>query len=186
MYSGIRKRKISIISNNCAAGFLYKEFGCKYMTPTINLQISPNDYVKLCKKFDYYLSQEIKEIKNPNIDGFVALGGEKINFPVGILDDLIIYFQHYTDFDYAAKKWEERKKRINYDELFFVLIDTYCNLENVKDFFSIPYENKIFMTGNNDLIINKNCILIDTNKKAWFNSDWMKRFNFRKWFSKGR
>lgn len=172
----------SIISNNCSGVFLYKKFNCKYLSPTINLQISPVDYIKFCKNLEYYLSIKIDEIEKPDNIGFKALGGEIINFPVGKLDDLTIYFQHYKDFKSAESKWEERKLRINYDKLFFILIDTFCDVDTVKDFFSIPYKNKIFMTGNKELLINENCILINNDNQDWFKGDWIKSFNFKKWF----
>lgn len=182
LYKKIWEKKISIISNNCVGTFLYREFGCEYLSPTINLQLSPCDYIKFCKNLNYYLSQKIEEVSNPDNSGFVALGGDKITFPVGKLDDLIIYFQHYNDFTSAVKKWEKRKSRINYDNMYFILIDTYCNIETVKEFFSLSYKNKLFMTGNKELLINQNCILIDTNNKFWHQGDWIKRFDFKNWF----
>ena len=48
-YHKLHKNIPSIISNNCSGVFLYKEFGCKYLSPTINLQLSPSDYLKFCK-----------------------------------------------------------------------------------------------------------------------------------------
>ena len=181
-YHKLHKKIPSIISNNCSGVFLYKEFGCKYLSPTINLQLSPSDYIKFCKNLEHYLSIEIEEIKNPDNKAFKALGGSKINFPVGKLDDLTIYFQHYKDFKSAESKWEERKVRINYDNIFLILIDTFCDEDTVKDFFTIPYKNKIFMTGNKGLLINNNCILINNDNQLWFERDWLKRFNFKKWF----
>ena len=136
------------------------------------------------KNLEHYLSIEIEEIKNPDNNAFKALGGDKINFPVGKLDDLTIYFQHYKNFKSAESKWEERKARINYDNLFFILIDTFCDVDTVKDFFTIPYKNKIFMTGNKNLLINENCILINNDNQSWFKGDWIERFNFKKWFFK--
>ncbi len=186
LYNKIRKKEISIISNNCSSVFLYKEIECKYFSPTVNLQFSPSDYIKFCNNLDYYLSKKIEEVKNPDISLFAALGGARITFPVGKLDDLIIYFQHYTDFATAESKWEERKKRINHKELFFILIDTFCNRDTVEEFFNLPYRNKLFMTGNKDLLLNDCCILIEKDKKPWFEGDWMGRFNFRKWFLKNK
>lgn len=181
IYYKIHRKIPSIISNNCAGVYLYKEFNCKYLSPTINLQLSPGDYIKFCKNLRYYLSLKIYEIKNPDKKAFEALGGDTIDFPVGELGDLIIYFEHYKDFKTAEKKWEERKSRINYENLYFVFMDTFCDESRVTDFFLIPYKNKLFMTANKELLINKNCILI-SDKQKWYESDWIKRFNFKKWF----
>ena len=185
-YHKLRVQTPSIISNNCAAAFLYKEIGCKYLSPTINLQISPSDFIKFPKNLSHYLSIAPKKIDFPDPSPFIALGGgSNIDSPVGALDDLTIYFQHYTNFKTAAEKWEQRKTRINSNRLFFILIDTFCKKETVKDFFTIPYKNKLFITGNKDLLINENCIFIDTSKKPWFEVDWLEKINLKKWFLGG-
>lgn len=79
-YINIRRRKITILSNNCAAVFLYKHFGCKYLSPTINLQIAPKDYIKLCKNLDYYMNASFEEDKSPNNELFKCLGGGAYKF----------------------------------------------------------------------------------------------------------
>lgn len=178
----IQRKNISIISNNCSAAFLYKHFGCKYFSPTINLQMSPSDYLKFSKNFEYYLSIEIEEIKNPEIEPFKMLGGTTIDFPVGKLGDLIIYFQHYESFDVAKRKWDERKLRINFKSLFFILVDTNCDKETVLEFLSLPCKNKLFLTENKNLIIDDNCKLLKLDGKPWYNSDWINQCNFRKYF----
>ena len=180
--SKIRNKNISIISNNCAGVFLYKYFGCKYLSPTINLQMSPTDFVKFSKDLKYYLSLEIEEIKNPEIEGFKKLGGSLIDFPVGKLGDLILYFQHYDSFDTAKSKWEERKRRISFESMFLVLIDTYCDKETVLEFLKLPYKHKLFLTENKDLLLDENCCLMRLNGKPWYDSDWIKQCNFRERF----
>lgn len=108
-YHKLHKNPPSIISNNCSGVFLYKEFNCKYLSPTINLQFSPKDYIKFCKNLEHYLSIKVEEIQTPDNKAFNALGGGKINFPVGKLDDLTIYFQHYKDFNSAESKMGGKK-----------------------------------------------------------------------------
>ena len=60
--SGRRKNKLnsidfSIISNNCFAGIVYQHFNLQYNTPTVGLYFYPDEYIKFCKKFDYYIGQ---------------------------------------------------------------------------------------------------------------------------------
>ncbi|MCR5506220.1 MAG: DUF1919 domain-containing protein [bacterium] len=178
--SKISNKNISIVSNNCASVFLYKYFGCKYLSLTINLQMSPTDFVKFSKNLKYYLSVDIEEVKNPDIEGFKKLGGASIDFPVGKLDDLIIYFQHYSSFDIAKAKWEERKSRINYKSMFFIMIDTFCDKNTVLEFLNLPYEHKLFLTERKDFLLDDNCCLMELNGKPWYQSDWIKQCNFRK------
>ena len=161
---------------------MYKHYCSKYYSPTINLQMSPNDYIKFCQNLNYYLNQDIIEVKNPDDSEFRKLGGGNITFPVGKLGDLIIYFQHFKTFNQAVSKWNERKQRINYDNMFFILLDVNCSKNNVEDFLNLPYKNKIFLSNNKNLLIDKNCFYIDFQGKAWFESTWKKQFNFKKWF----
>ena len=57
------------------------------------------------------------------------------------------FFIHYKTFEEAKTKWDERKQRINYDNLFIIGTDkdnfTY---ETLKAFENLPYENKIIFT----------------------------------------
>lgn len=48
---------------------------------------------------------------------------EGIRYPVGLLDDLRIYFEHYKSESEAKAKWEELTNRINYSNLFVLFSD---------------------------------------------------------------
>lgn len=179
-YRKIRKGNLSIVSNNCIAGLLYHHFGCRFSSPTINLQLSPEDYICFCEKLDHYCAVEMCESHSPaDLSIFKSLGGSVIDFPVGRLEDLTVFFQHYKSFSEARDKWEERIKRINYHRLFLLLVDTNCSVETVQRFFTLPFKNKLFLTSRKELLINPLCVLI--HGEPWFESDWMNVFNYKKW-----
>lgn len=78
------------------------------------------------------------------------------SFPVGILQiregdhPIRIYFNHYDSFEQAYDKWNERKKRINYNNLYVVGCDHYgtpYSQKNFREFNSLPYNHKIIITG---------------------------------------
>lgn len=177
----IRKNGISIISNNCAGGLLYKHFGCRFQSPTINLQMSPEDYLLFCENLNDYCSLAISE-ESPSrvIEKFRTLGGTTIGFPVGRLGELTLFFQHFDSFQQAVSKWEERKKRIDRGRLFFVFVDTNCTKEMVRRFFDLPFRNKLFLTSDSDLLLNPMCVLF--HHEPWFESDWLDVFDFKRWF----
>ncbi len=193
-YLQLRRKNITIISNNCIAGYIYNNFGLKFLSPTINVQIKPDDFIKFCENLDSYISEEIIEVKNPDDLDFKALGGGNIDFPVGKIKDITIYFQHYESFKCGVDKWNERKKRINHSQLFFILCDTYCNGKTVcdkkivNDFLSIPYKNKLFVTDNVLYKNSKNCCYIDSKGDFWYNINpkikkrYFFVFDFKKWF----
>ena len=114
----------------------------KFLTPTINLYIKPEQFVKFCSNIDYYLNQPIVPVKG------------NYTYPVGRINDIFFYFKHYATFEDAVKKWEERKKRINWNNLFFIMTDRHIDIENdgqtdscsddvLNLFDKLPFKNKI-------------------------------------------
>lgn len=137
----IRKRKrlknksFSIISSNCSGTCIYHDLKCQFSSPTINLSIEMNDFVRMVKSLKWYMEQRLVQIKS----------GER--YPVGLLGDVRVRFMHYKTFDEAAQKWDERKKRINWDNLFIIGTDRAgCTYETIKDFEKLPYANKVIFT----------------------------------------
>lgn len=133
----LRNENFTIFSTNCIGGIIYHNLKLRFLSPTINLWISPKDYIKLLKDPQKYLSNsDMHEIKIENID-----------YPVGRLDDITIYGQHYKDFDELKYKWNERKKRINWDNIFVFMIERDgCTYRDLLDFDKLPYKNKVVFT----------------------------------------
>lgn len=74
------------------------------------------------------------------------------NYPVGILGDgrkkITLYFQHYQTFKQAKEKWNDRKKRVNFSNLFVIMTDRDGTDENIlKQFDQLPFKNKVILTG---------------------------------------
>jgi uncharacterized protein (DUF1919 family) len=176
----------TIIANNCIAGFLYQKYNLQYYSPTIGLKFSQEDFVKFCAKFEYYINCKLEEIYDKK-----ALGVGDIDYPIGKLDDVIIYFQHYKNFEDAYEKWEIRKRRINYEKLFFVFV-VYNNtsIEILKLFESLPLKNKLIMT-NEDRFPCSISVALHNGLDLWFetmkNNLWGKKYyeqyDFFKWFT---
>ena len=133
----LHNENFTIFSTNCIGGIIYHNLKLRFLSPTINLWISPKDYIKLLKDPQKYLSNsDMHEIKIENID-----------YPVGRLDDITIYGQHYKDFDELKYKWNERKKRINWDNIFVFMIERDgCTYRDLLDFDKLPYKNKVVFT----------------------------------------
>ena len=71
----------------------------------------------------------------------------KEGYPVGFLGDVEIRFIHYGTFEEAVWKWEERKKRINWDNLFIAGVEKDgCTYETIRRFQQLPYKNKVIFT----------------------------------------
>ncbi|WP_295746735.1 DUF1919 domain-containing protein [uncultured Limosilactobacillus sp.] len=134
----------SIICQNCVAGFIYHQLGLKFLTPTINLYFYPGDFLHFVQNLHYYLSD------CPLVEDQLA----PQNFPVGLLGDaqrqIRIYFNHDSTFEAAKAKWERRKQRVNYQQLYVIGGDAYgqpYSTAQLRAFDQLPFQNKVLFTG---------------------------------------
>ena len=141
LYKAAKRKKLknttpTIISSNCNGEYWYYDMGLRFLSPTINLSFDMNDYVKMLENLHWYMEQSITPCKD-----------ERFTYPCGMLGDIEIRFNHYNTFDEAVVKWEERKKRINWENLFVLGIDgDNCSYETMQRFDRLPYKNKVIFT----------------------------------------
>lgn len=132
----LKNRKPTIISSNCNGEFWYYDLKLPFLSPTINLSFDMNDYIKMLENLHWYMEQSIEPYED-----------DRFEFPTGKLADIEIRFNHYETFEEAVNKWEERKKRINWDNLFILGIDgDNCTYETIQRFDKLPYDNKVIFT----------------------------------------
>ena len=127
--------KVSIVSNHCWGGFTYHSLKAEFLSPFINMFIPQEDYIRLLEDFDDYMKEEIKYYKNeyePNLQS---------EYPVALLGDVELHFNHYKSFEEAKEKWDQRKQRINRNNLFVEMQTE--NEELAKRFNKLPYNKKI-------------------------------------------
>lgn len=126
----------TILCNNCVGGIILHELGERFNSPTVNLFFDAEDYVRFLERLDWYLKQPLLEIKSDK------------SYPVARLDDVIIYFMHYSSFYEAKKAWEKRTKRVNWNNLYVILVQQNNCTENIlKKFDSLPYKHKLALTA---------------------------------------
>ncbi len=141
LYKKLKRRKLknitpTIIASNCNGEYWYYDMGLRFLSPTINLSFDMNDYVKMLENLKWYMEQMIQPYQDDRFD-----------YPTGMLGDIEIRFNHYKSFEEAVQKWEERKKRIDWDNLFILGIDgDGCTYESIKRFDALPYKNKVIFT----------------------------------------
>ena len=135
----LKNENFSVISSNCNGAFILHDLGQRFNSPTVNLFIYPKDFIKLLKNLKYYMELELKFITE-----------EGINYPIGDLEGIRIYFMHYKTEEEAKEKWDSRKQRINYDNLFIIMTDRDgCTYDDLKEFDNLQYDNKIVFTHIN-------------------------------------
>ena len=131
----LKNPEFSIITPNCIGMFIYRDLWLPYFSPTINLTIEMNDFVRLAENLKWYMEKEIVELK------------EDYGYPAGMLGDIRINFVHYESFEEAIRKWNERKKRIKWDNLFVIGTQKQgCTYGTLQRFDRLPYRNKVIFT----------------------------------------
>ncbi len=140
LYNRRKRRRLqntdfTVLASDCNGTFMYYDMNLPFLSPTINLTIGMEDFVKMLENLEWYLQQDIEELSG---DG---------GYPVGRLGDIKIHFIHYKTFSEGVGKWNERKKRINWKNLFIVGSEKGdCTYETIQRFERLPYRNKVIFT----------------------------------------
>ena len=131
-------KDFSLLSSNCIGGFILHDLALKFNSPFINLWMSPGDYIQYLENIEYYQDKTLRFINDNSRP-----------YPVGILEDVKIYFQHYKSEEEALDKWEKRSKRINMDNLFVIMTDRDgCTYNDLARFDSLDqYKYKVVFTN---------------------------------------
>lgn len=134
-YRKLKNFDFSIVASNCVGTIIYYDLGLPFLSPTINLTIGMNDFVRFAENLKFYMEKQIVKIDGEN------------ECPAGMLGNIRINFVHYETFEEGLLKWEERKKRINWDNLIFIGSERGdCTYETIQRFDKLPYRNKVILT----------------------------------------
>src|SRR5574344_976068 len=107
----LKNSDFTILAPTCIAGVMYHELGRQFLSPTINLWMYDKDFLKFVHDIRGYLSHDLRFVHG--ID----------ETPTAYLNDILIHFNHYHSDEEAKQKWDERKVRVNYDNLFIIMAD---------------------------------------------------------------
>lgn len=174
----ITNKSFTIISNDCWGGKVYEDLGYQYSTPTVGLFFKPADYLRFCQRLNYYINQEI-----------VIVGYSDEGYPIGRLDDVQVFFQHYKSAEECVEKWTRRCKRINWDNIFLKFSDRdFATQEQLTCFDRLPYPQVIFTAQsyrlNHEIVLSEcveNGFVGDLYSNPW---PWRNKFDVVKWLNR--
>lgn len=143
------KKPFTIISNNCWGGLVYQYYNLEYDTPTIGLYFFANDYIKFISNLKYYLSLDLHFINyEMSAHKETIVQKRQTEKPIGILGDIEIVFLHYKSEKEAMEKWNRRKQRIHWDNLFIKFSEmNECTKEHLLIFDKLSFRNKIVLVS---------------------------------------
>lgn len=148
---GNHNEDFTLFCSMCYGGFIYHELGLKFRTPTINLFIRQKDFLKMISDPYKYMSIELE------FEPF----GSRYNYPVAMLGDVEIHFNHYKSNEEANDKWVERRKRINWENMYVIMIEREgISYEDIVQFDQLSYyKNKVIFTCQDYPEIKSACFL---------------------------
>ena len=111
-----KNKDFTLIARDCIGGILYHQLGLKFLSPTINLFFTPEDFNYFCLYLKDYIDGNLVKSIDDDIEYPVGLLAPKKGCKVNKI--LKVHFMHYESFDEAKAKWNERKSRINWDNIY--------------------------------------------------------------------
>lgn len=136
----LENNDFSLFSSNCTGGIVSHDLGLPFRSQFVNLAVRPHDFVRYLKKLDYYnsLDVEFPDTAESSWNG---------DYPVGVIGDVTVHFIHYKTEEEARSKWNERKMRLNKDNIFVVMCERDgCTKEDLLEFDKLPFKNKVVFT----------------------------------------
>lgn len=137
----------TLICSNCTGGVVYHWLGLEFRSPFINLYMDNDDFLTAMENFDEFIDGEITEDRTTDK-----------SYPIGIgIHGERIHFMHYSDFDTAIRKWNERKSRIDKNNMAIMLTNfgVGCNKIGggktfiIQRFNNLPFKHKLIFSGTN-------------------------------------
>ncbi len=156
----------TIISNDCTAGMIYKYTGnIDYigLSPTINVRIPANDYLKIASNPEHYLKIDME----PGELQLLESSRTEV-MPTGKIDDVTVFFAHIKDADNkeiskCVKRWNYMKDNIDWNRLVFI---AKCRDDYRFDFgqqmraCKYPYRIVVTYSGSGMANLDKNLSLV--------------------------
>lgn len=118
----LRSQPFCLISNNCLGRRLYQVLGRDYNTPFVGLFLMPACFTELVENFEDYMSRDLRFIDTSKYESLNASRENRNCYPIGVLGGAEIHFLHYESEEEALEKWNRRKARIDYQNLYFVMV----------------------------------------------------------------
>ncbi|WP_289460754.1 DUF1919 domain-containing protein [Lactobacillus intestinalis] len=122
-----KNHDFTLISQNCIGGVIYSDLWEEFRSPTINMFIEDENFVKLVENLQYYLSLNAE----PLIENYIDPIDPKIVYPKIKIGDIEICCLHYKTCEEAIQAWNRRKERVNLNNIY--VLGNVWNLHYNKD-----------------------------------------------------
>lgn len=143
-YQKLQEHPVSIVSEMCVGGALYRALGLRYESPFINVRIGleRNDYFEFLNHLDEYMSRTPSLQPGPIYKDCDFIGWEtRTEFPILWYDNIMIHGFHYRSIEEMMDTWERRRKRFHSDNV--VILKILYDDSDVDRFERLPFKKKL-------------------------------------------
>ena len=134
-YRKLQRSQISIFVRDCFGGLISHTLGLPFFTPFVNMFINPNEYLRFLNSPRVYMEEKLVFQKTAFENNL------KFDYPIYTLGNISLNMNHYPNFDEAVAKWNSRKQRLNWYNLFVEMHTDDPKL--LEEFDSLPYGKKV-------------------------------------------
>jgi uncharacterized protein (DUF1919 family) len=178
----LRNADFTIISNNCWGGSVMEDLGLQYNSPTIGFYFFAPCYISFLRNIKSNLELPLtflKESKYP----FANEQRELKWYPICQIGESELHFVHDQTEQEAYDKWDRRRVRVNFDNLFVAFSDRdQCTNELIKEFDNMPFKNKVFFSSKIIKGINSLVWLKEYQNEDYIGDLYNNRWSYRKYF----
>ncbi len=169
----LKNKDFSIIASDCTGGIIYNDLKQRFLSPTINMFMPAKDFILFCTDIKFWTNQPLMQVASDKPYPVAQLGDGRVK----------VYFVHYKTFEEAKEKWNERKQRINYDNIFVIFNDRNgCTTEDMIAFDKLNFEHKVIFTCTRHDDINSSYFISGKKNSGTVPtmSDWKSVFSIRR------
>lgn len=139
----LKRNPISILSNFCWGGMIYQKLGMEVLSPTIDMFCLGMTYIDFLNDYRKYLKLDMVPY-DMQISAYIkGTLGDEMFIPKGIIQDteILWYFNHSSNAESAIAKWNERRGRVDFENIAALMIIN--TDEEAYAFEHIPIKKKI-------------------------------------------
>lgn len=159
MRKRLRYNRFSLISQNCMGGVIYKMLGLQDQSPTVNMYIRGESFVRLASDPDKYMGElDPFPITEEHVDP-----GMPPHPMIGV-GDIRLDCLHYSSCEEAIKAWNRRKNRVDHSRILLIATDWDLNYDEdlTEEFLRLPHPKVLFSVRRRE---QADCIYCD--KSIW-------------------
>ena len=143
-YRQLQRSQLSIFVRDCFGGLISNTLGLPFRAPFVNMFIDENEYIRFLRSPRVYMEENLV-FQGTKFEKML-----KFDYPIYTLGNVSWHMNHYRNFDEAVAKWNERKQRINWYNMFVAMHTE--DPKVLEQFDELPYGKKVcFVPFKSDL-----------------------------------